>query len=119
MNSWDKATIAKDAIISKKGREVMFLDVAEITEIADLFVLCIAQNRLQTQAIADEVMEKLKEQEVEILRSEGYENGSWILLDYGDIVVHVFQPEEYAYFNLPRLWKDAKFIEFDDDGNKL
>lgn len=110
--------IAKDAIISKKGREVTILDVAAITEIAELFLLCIAQNRLQCQAIANEVTEKLTAQEVMVLRSEGYENGSWILLDYGDLIVHVFQPAEFAYFNLPRLWKDAKFIEFDDEGNQ-
>ena len=118
VTAWEKALIAKDAIIEKRGREVMALDVAAITEIAELFLLCIAQNRNQARAIANEVADKLEEQGIRPLRLEGMDSAGWVLLDYGDLVVHVFQPEEYAYFNLPRLWKDAEFIEFDDEGNR-
>ena len=115
----EKAIIAKDAIINKKGRDVQLLDVAEITEIAEYFLLAVAGNRSQSQAIADEVMEKLEEQGEAPLRKEGYENGGWILLDYGDVIVHIFMPEERDYFNLPRLWQDAKFTKYDQDGNEL
>ena len=115
----EKALIAKDAIISKKGRDVQLLDVAEITEIAEYFLIAVAGKRSQSQAIADEVMDKLEEQGETPLRKEGYENGGWILMDYGDVIIHIFMPEERDYFNLPRLWQDAKFTKFDTDGKEL
>ena len=115
----EKAIIAKDSIINKKGRDVQLLDVAKITEIAEYFLIAVAGNRSQSQAIADEVMEKLDEQGESPLRKEGYENGGWILMDYGDVIVHIFMPEERDYFNLPRLWQDAKFTKYDMNGNEL
>lgn len=115
----EKAIIAKDAAVSKKGYGLLFLDVEDITEIADIFFIAQGSNRSQTQAIADEIMEQLEAQGVRPLRVEGYENGGWILLDYGDLVAHIFMPEENDYFNLPRLWQDAVFTRFDADGQEL
>ncbi|MDO4542194.1 MAG: ribosome silencing factor [Bacillota bacterium] len=119
MTGNEKAIIAKNATVAKKGYGLQFLDVGAITEIADIFFLAQGRNRSQTQAIADEIMEKLEEQGELPLRREGYENGGWILLDYGDLVVHIFMPEEYEYFNLPRLWQDAVFTRFDENGDPL
>ncbi len=119
MTGKEKAVIAKEAAVTKKGYGLLFLDVSEITEIADIFFIVQGHNRSQTQAIADEIMEKLEAEGEMPLRKEGYENGGWILLDYGDLVVHIFMPEENEYFNLPRLWKDAVFTRFDDNGEEI
>ncbi|MEG0874546.1 MAG: ribosome silencing factor [Clostridiales bacterium] len=119
MTGKEKAIIAKDAAVEKKAGELLLLDVSEITEIADVFLIAQGRNRSQTQAIADEIMDKLDEQGIQELRKEGYSNGGWILLDYGDFVAHIFMPEEYEYFNLPRLWKDAVFTKFDEDGKEI
>lgn len=115
----EKACIAKNAALEKKGENLLLLDVKEITEIAEMFFIVQGRNRSHTQAIAEEIMDKLEEKDEYVLRKEGYENGGWILLDYGDIVIHIFMPEENEYFNLPRLWKDAIITKFDEDGNEI
>lgn len=120
MNSAEKAKVTIDVIIEKKGFDVQLLDVAEITSIAEKFIICQAKNRSQSQSIADEVQLKLKEVGGEIpQRVEGYQGGGWILLDYADLIIHIFLPDEQEYYKLPRLWKDAKFTRFDEEGNIL
>lgn len=120
MNSTEKAQIAIDVILEKKGFDVQLLDVAEITSIAEKFIICQAKNRSQSQSIADEVQLKLKGTGADLpLRVEGYQNGGWILLDYADLIIHIFLPDEQEYYKLPRLWKDAKFTRFDEEGNIL
>lgn len=120
MNSTEKANIAIDVIIEKKGFDLQLLDVSEITSIAEKFIICQAKNRSQSQSIADEVQLKLKEAGGDIpQRVEGYQGGGWILMDYGDLIIHIFLPDEQEYYKLPRLWKDAKFTHFDGDGNIL
>ena len=120
MTAQEKFSIAKNAALSKKAEKLLLLNVKEITSIADLFFILQGKNRSQTQAIADEIMDKLEEEEAGLpLRKEGYENGGWILLDYGDLIIHIFMPEENEYFHLPRLWKDAEKTEFDEEGNEI
>ena len=119
MNAREKAEIAIQVIVEEKGFDLQLLDVAEITQIAENFVICQAKNRSQSQAIADEIMDKLEEKGERPLRVEGYQAGGWILLDYSDLIIHVFLPEEEEYYKLPRLWKDAKFTRFDLDGNVI
>ena len=119
MNAREKAEIAIQVIVEKKGFDLQLLDVAEITQIAENFVICQAKNRSQSQAIADEIMDKLEEKGERPLCVEGYQAGGWILLDYSDLIIHVFLPEEEEYYKLPRLWKDAKFTRFDLDGNVI
>lgn len=120
MNSAEKAKIAIDVIIDKKGFDVQLLDVAEITSIAEKFIICQAKNRSQSQSIADEIQIKLKDAGASHPeRVEGYQGGGWILLDYSDLIIHVFLPDEQEYYKLPRLWKDAKFTKFDEEGNVI
>jgi ribosome-associated protein len=119
MTVTEKSNIAIHAIIEKKGFDLQLLDIAEITTIAEQFIICTAKNRTQSQAIADEITEKLKEQEEIPLRVEGYQAGGWILLDYSDLIIHIFLPDEQEYYNLPRLWKDAKFTKFDEKGEEM
>ena len=120
MNSTEKAKIAIDVIVDKKGFDLQLLDVSEITSIAEKFIICQAKNRSQSQAIADEIQLKMKADDGELpLRVEGYQGGGWILLDYSDLIIHIFLPDEQEYYKLPRLWKDAKFTKFDEEGNVL
>ncbi len=116
MTTLESVYKAKDAMVEKKATEILLIDVAKITEIAEYFLLCSARNRLQAQAIADEIMDQLEAAGIMPLRKEGYENGGWILLDYGAVIIHIFQPEEKEYFKLERLWGDGEFTYFNDNG---
>jgi ribosome-associated protein len=101
--------VAARAAESKKADEIRILDLREITSFADYFLICSGKNQRQTQAIWDAVSEQLKKKAGEAATSvEGYENGEWILGDFGDLVVHVFSPEKRDYYQLERLWRDAK-----------
>ena len=119
MNSMEKAQLAVNVIVDKKGFDIQMLDVAAITSIAEKFVICQAKNRSQSQAIADEIMDKLKAENEQPLRVEGYQGGGWILLDYNDLIIHIFLPDEQEYYKLPRLWKDAVFTRFDEEGRVI
>jgi ribosome-associated protein len=99
---------AVQAAVDKKAFDLAVLSVGELTSIADFFVLCSANTERQTQAIADSVMEKVRAQEsVKPLLVEGTTPGRWILIDYGDFIVHVFTEECRRYYGLERLWGDA------------
>jgi len=99
---------AVQAAVDKKAFDLAVLSVGALTSIADFFVLCSANTERQTQAIADSVMEKVRAQEsVKPLLVEGTTPGRWILIDYGDFIVHVFTEECRRYYGLERLWGDA------------
>jgi ribosome-associated protein len=99
---------AVQAALDKKAFDLAVLGVAELTSIADYFVLCSANTERQTQAIADSVMEKVRTDEgVKPLLVEGTTPGRWILIDYGDFIIHVFTEECRRYYGLERLWGDA------------
>jgi ribosome-associated protein len=95
------------AAADKKARDLVVLDIGEFLSITDFFVICSANSDRQVRTIADEVERMLKEMDVKPLRSEGEPSGGWVLIDYGDFVVHVFTDEARAYYDLERLWKDA------------
>jgi ribosome-associated protein len=83
------------------------IDISGKTIIADKFVIVTGRSKVQTRAIADAIAEKVKEAGMRVGRMEGYADGNWILLDLGSIVVHVFTPEQRAFYNLERLWAEA------------
>lgn len=100
------------AIDEKKGQDIKVLDIHEKTGIADYFVICTGNSTPQTKAIADFIELKVEENlSVQVLRREGFQTGSWILLDYSTVVVQIFRPEERAYYNLEKLWGDAKDVD--------
>ncbi len=104
--------IAVRAAESKKASDIKLLDLREITSFADTFLICSGNNQRQNQAIWDEIAQQIKRLAGEIPRSvEGYDNGEWILGDFGDLVVHVFSPGKREYYQLERLWRDAKPVE--------
>ena len=99
---------AVTAALDKKALDLDVLEVSELTSIADYFVLCSATNERQTHAIADSVVEKMRADEsVKPLLVEGTAPGRWILIDFGDFIVHVFTEETRRFYGLERLWGDA------------
>jgi ribosome-associated protein len=91
----------------KKAVDTVVLEIGKVSLIADYFVIAGGNNRFQVQAIADHIAETLKKEGYQLLHREGYAEGLWILLDYGQVVVHLFQPEERRFYNLERLWGHA------------
>ena len=100
------ALIADD----RKAKGVKILDIRSISTVADYFVICSGTSSTHVRAIADNVEEKLSSQGIHLHHMEGYQNGRWILLDYGDIVVHVMHDDERQFYNLERLWGDAREV---------
>ena len=96
---------------SKKAEGLRVLDLREVTTFTDFFVVCGGTNPRQIQAISDEVTLQLKKQGELPFSVEGYENAEWVLLDYGDYIVHVFGEKARAYYDLERLWRGAKQVE--------
>ncbi len=101
------AQLAADVADSKKARDVVILDISKLAVIADFFVICSANSRTQVQAIADAMEEQLELKGVRCRGIEGRDEGKWVLLDFGDLVVHIFQGEEREFYGLERLWGDA------------
>ena len=96
------------ALDDKKGEDIVALDISAIASFTDYFVIATGRNTRQTQAMADAVMEKLKEVGLRAGHVEGYSAGEWILLDYVDFVVHIFVPSHRDFYGLERLWADAR-----------
>ena len=103
-------TIAAIAADAKQGEDLVALDVSGPLPLTDIFFLASGRNERNVQAIAGEIEDKLLEIGVKALRREGRSEGRWILLDFGDLVVHVFHEEDRTYYSLERLWKDCPAI---------
>jgi ribosome-associated protein len=94
----------RDAALDKKGLDFTALDVGGRTILADTFAIVTGRSKIQTRAIADAVVEAVKHSGGRVTRVEGYNDGTWILIDVGNVIVHVFTPEQRAFYNLERLW---------------
>jgi len=103
--------IAVHAADSRKASDIRVLDLREVTSFTDFFLICTASNSRQAQAIADEIHKELKKTGELPVSTEGYESGEWVLLDYGDFVVHVFSETARKFYDLERLWRHAKTVE--------
>ena len=103
-------TIAASAADAKQAEDLVALDVSQPLPFADVFLLASGRNERQVIAIASEVEDRLIESGVKPLRREGRAEGRWILLDFGDLVVHVFHAEERVYYSLERLWNDCPVL---------
>ena len=106
----DLAQLAARAADSKQGEDIVALDVSEPLPLTDVFVLVTGRNERNVQAIAAEVEEKMIEAGVKPLRREGRAEGRWILIDFGDVIVHIFHEEERLFYSLERLWKDCPAV---------
>ena len=108
------ALMAVDALEDRKGDNVRIIDISEISTLADYFIIAGGSNINQVQAMADSVQEKLGREGFFTKNVEGYESGNWILLDFGDIIVHVFDNENRLFYDLERIWRDGKNISKDE-----
>ena len=105
------AAMAVDALEDRKGEDVKVIDISEISTLADYFIIAGGSNVNQVQAMADNVQEILGKAGYMTKNVEGYESGKWILLDFGDIIVHVFDNENRLFYDLERIWRDGKHID--------
>ena len=94
----------------KKAENILILRLSAITEFSDYFVICSGNSTRQTQAIADEITEQLKQYNLRPLHTEGYATGDWILIDYGAFIVHIFTQSARQFYDLERLWRDAERV---------
>jgi ribosome-associated protein len=109
-----RVAVAAAAASGKKGEDIVALDVGDILSITDAFVIASGTNTRQVRTIVDEVEKAMKDHAAERPTSvEGRDDATWVLLDYGDIVVHVFLEETRAYYELERLWTDAPRIDWE------
>lgn len=108
------AQIACKAIDDKKGQDIKVIDIHNVSVIADYFVIASGTNSNQVQAIVDNVEEQLGRAGFEAKQIEGNRNSSWILMDYGDVIVHVFDEENRLFYDLERIWRDGKVLEMNE-----
>lgn len=106
--------IAIDALEDKKAEEIHIIDISEISTLADYFIIASGTNRSQIQALADNVEEALGKAGLPLKQTEGYDAANWILMDYRDIIVHIFDKENRLFYDLDRIWRDGKLIDKKD-----
>lgn len=111
LTSREIALAAIEALEDKKGEDIRIIDISAVSILADYFIIASGNNRNQVQALCDNVEEKLGKMGVIQKQIEGYDNGNWILVDYRDIVIHIFDKENRLFYDLERIWRDGKFIE--------
>ena len=110
MNSKELARMACEALEDKKALDVKIIDIEQVSTLADYFIIASGTNRNQVQAMADNVEEVLGRAGYEPKQIEGYQTGNWILMDYRDIVIHVFDEENRLFYDLERIWRDGKEV---------
>ncbi len=103
--------VAVNALSSKKAVDIKVLKIEKLTIVADYFVICNGTSVTQIKALADEVEFQLEQAGTRVLHREGYGSGSWVLLDYGTLIVHIFHPNSREFYNLEKLWADAVEID--------
>ncbi|HMK60839.1 MAG TPA: ribosome silencing factor [Dissulfurispiraceae bacterium] len=106
---------AAKAALDKKSKETVILELKDLTVIADYFVICSGTNITQVKAIADHIENELLEVGIRPASIEGRENARWILMDYGDAVVHIFEEETRAYYELDKFWLDAPRVSINNE----
>ena len=108
------ALLAVEALEDKKAEDITIIDIREVSVLADYFIIADGSNRNQVQAMADSAEEALGRAGYDAKQIEGYQSANWILMDYKDIIVHVFSKEDRAFYDLERIWRDGKQISKED-----
>ncbi len=112
----DLMGVAVQAAEEKKGYDILILDIHDLTIVSDYFMLISGSSTTNVKACAEHIQEKLAEAGVDVIRAEGLQQGQWVLLDYGDVIIHVFLETERAFYNLERLWGDAPVVKLPNTG---
>ena len=113
-NQNDALRISK-LMLEKKAVDIIIIDVRKITTLTDFFVVCTSESKPQTRAITDHINQKMKEEGVRSWHIEGYEHLDWVLVDFVNIVVHIFSKETREYYEFERLWADGTISEVQDE----
>lgn len=112
--SKDMAKIAYNALDEKKAEDIVTIEVGEVSVLADYFIIANGTNPSQVTALVDNVEESLSKAGYEPNRIEGIGNKSWILLDYGDVIIHIFSKEDRLFYDLERIWRDGKTVTLEE-----
>lgn len=113
--SKEMARLAYQAMEDKKARDIRIIDISKISVLADYFLIASGSNKNQVQAMVDNVQEELHKAGFVPKQVEGYNSANWILLDYGDIIIHVFDEENRLFYDLERIWRDGKtFVDVNE-----
>jgi ribosome-associated protein len=104
--------------LSKKAEDVLLFDLRKITSMTDFFIICSGTSDVQVKAIAEAVIEGCKKKDLRVYHVEGFDALTWVLIDLVDIVVHIFQPDVRSYYQLERLWGDAKIERYSYEGGR-
>lgn len=109
-NSKEMANLAIKALEEKKATDIRVIDISDVSVLADYFIIASGSNRNQVQAMADNAEEALFKAGFEVKQVEGYETANWILMDYQDIIIHIFDEENRLFYDLERIWRDGKEV---------
>lgn len=112
-NAKEMVKTAVAALQDKKGEDIRVIDISGVTVIADYFIIASGSNPNQVQALVDNVEEQMYKAGYDDPRLEGYNTASWVLLDYNDVIVHVFSQDDRLFYDLERIWRDGKEIDVD------
>ncbi len=110
----EMARTAIHALEEKKAEDIRVIDISQVSVIADYFIIANGNNRNQIQTLSDEVEETLGRAGYPLKQKEGYHNANWVLLDFGDIIIHIFDKENRLFYDLERLWFDGKTIDIEE-----
>ena len=112
--SKEMARIAYNALNDKKGEDIRIIDITGVSVLADYFIIANGNSDSQVNALVDNVEEELHKAGYTLRQREGRSSGNWVLLDFGDIIIHVFDKENRLFYDLERIWKDGKDISIDE-----
>lgn len=115
--SVEMTKLAITALEDKKAEDISIIDISEVSVLADYFIIASGNNRNQVQAMVDNVEETLGRAGYVTKNVEGYQTGNWILMDYGDVIVHVFDQQNRLFYDLERIWRDGKKIGVEEFKN--
>lgn len=114
MNGKEMVKIIYDALADKKAGDIKVIDIQNVSVISDYFIIADGSNKNQVQAMADNVEEEMEKAGCHIKQMEGYQTANWILMDYNDVIVHIFSSEDRLFYDLERIWRDGKSVELAD-----
>lgn len=111
ITSKEMMKLAVQALEEKKSIDIKVINISDVSVIADYFIITSGSNINQVQALSDNVADELSKNDINYRQIEGYNSGNWILMDYNDIIIHIFNQEDRLYYDLERIWKDGKVVE--------
>lgn len=114
MTSKELAKLAVKALDDKKGEDISIIDISEVSVVADYFIIAGGSNRSQIQAMADNVDEIIGKNGGSLRQIEGYDAGNWVLLDFSDVIIHIFDKENRLFYDLERIWRDGKIVKAEE-----